>query len=213
MRAFVISIVLAPAVAIAGGGNEVTVGSAARTLTSSSGVAVATDSLGGGTIAYAHELGALWPRFALWVEGEFAGASTTGVLFHTMTTAVNDYALSAGARLRYTPLHHLAIAARIDFGAARTSLDLTDSSGHTASDAGWSPIVRAATAVDLLAVDRKRFSFGVRLEAGYVATHGVTLSPTPQHSGDTLTLPMMATSIGRLDLSGPYVGVALTSRF
>ena len=211
MRALILAM-LVPAVAIAGS-NEVTVGSATRALPSSSASAVATDSLGGVTFAYARELGSFAPRLALWVGGDVAVASTSGTLFQTMTTDVHELALSGGARLRYTPLRHLAIAARVDVGGARTSLELRDSAGHDASDAGWSPFVRVAAAVDLLAVDRPRFAFGLRVEAGYFSTHGVTLAPAPAPGGDTLTLATMTSSLGRLDLSGPYVGFAATTRF
>jgi hypothetical protein len=212
MRTLVIALaLLAPAAARAG--NEITVGSASRTLTSSSASAVATDSLAGAAFAYAHELVAFAPRVALWVEGELAAASSSGTLFQTMSTGVHELALDAGARLRYTPWRHVVVAARLDVGAARTALDLTDASGHTATDAGWAPIVRLGGAVDLLAVDRARFAFGLRVEGGYVAAPGPTLAPTPGASSDDPHLAMTTSSIGRLDLGGPYVAFALACRF
>jgi hypothetical protein len=208
----IVAALLAPAAALAGN-NEITVASATRSLPSSSASAVATDDLGGGALGYARELAALAPRLGLWIEGDFAAASTTGTLFQTMTTQIHELALASGARLRYSPIRHLAVAARLDVGAARTQLELDDSAGHAASDSRWSPFARAAAALDLLAIDNRRFAFGLRVELGYVATRGPTLQPTPQNGGDAIKLPTMTSSIGRLDLSGPYVAVGLTTAF
>jgi hypothetical protein len=205
MRALVLAM-LVPATALAGG-NEITVGTTTRTLATSSGTAVSTDPLSGGTIGYAREV-AMLSRLALWIEGDFQSAGTSGTMFRSIATDVSEIAFSAGARLRYQPLQHLALLARLDLGAAHTRLQL-----DAASDAGWSALARAAAAVDLYAVDRPRFALGIRFEGGYVESPGPSLAPAPAMPSGALLLKTTSSSIGRLDLSGPYISVALTSKF
>lgn len=211
MRATLFVILLA---ADASAGNhELTVGSSSRAMHSSSAEAVTTEGLSGGAVGYAHALGIdLLSHVALWVEGGFAWGGAQGTMFQSLSTRVSTQALTGGARLRYTPYHYLAVGVRADLGAARTALWL-DEGSVSASDARWTELAQAAAAVDLLAIDHPQFALGLRFEVGYVATRGVALTPTPQHGGDTLRLPMIESSLGSLDLSGPFVEISAVSQF
>lgn len=197
-----------------GDGHELAIGQAARSLRSSSADAVATASLDGGVVSYAHDLGlALAPRLSLWAIGDLEWASTTGTLFQTMTTEVDTIALGGGARLRYAPYRRLAATARVVIGSARTALVVRDASGNAARDAGWAGLATAAAGLDLMAIAGRSFALGVRAELGYTAARAVPLTPTSDHGGSAVRLPMTEAGIGHLDLSGPFVAIAVIAQF
>jgi hypothetical protein len=192
----------------------VTIGSSTRALRSSSADALTADGLATGLLTYSRALTfSPLPALALWAEGGFSWGSVKGTMFQTMSTDVANTGYTIGGRARYVPYRLVALSGRVDLGTARTSLSITDGSGRRASDSGWSTIAVAATAVDLLALNRPEFGFGLRFELGYVAARGVELSPKLAGSGGDLKLPTMQASIGHLDLSGPYFSIALMSQF
>jgi hypothetical protein len=196
------------------GHNEVTLGSSNRALRSSSADALTDQGMSGVTATYARDLDIdVIPRLALWVEGGLTTGNATGTLFQTVKTEFENTAFTGGGRARYLVHRLLAVSARIDLGSARTSLTLEDSNGRKAHATGWSSVAAAATAVDLIPIDLPQLKLGVRLELGYVAARGVELAPKRETSGDTLMLPVAQSSFGKLDLSGPYLGVSMISQF
>jgi hypothetical protein len=210
--ALAISVCASPALARAD--TEFAIGSTNRALRAPSADAVTPDSLLGGSISLAHAIDiAPAPAMRVWVEAAFSDGEATGSLFQTMTTEVHGLSLTGGARLRYAPYQHLAVSARVAFGSERAYLKVSDAGGHAASDHGWGGVAIGALSTDLLAADSARFSFGLRAELGYVAASPVSLSPSPEHDGDMLRLPMTATSFGHLDLSGPYFTFGIVAAF
>ena len=212
MRALLITILLAsPAYA---GTNEVTLGNAVRTLKSSSANALTDDSLATGRLAYARDVGlAFTPRLRLLVEGALTFGGVQGTMFQTITTDVSTVGLLVGARAEYAIYDRVTAGARLDLGSGYADLTLTQD-GHSASDSRWGGIVDAALGIDALAVQRRRFSFGVRFELGYAIQHVPALAPT-RDGGDpsAIKLEMMAASIGHLDLDGPWFGFSMFSQF
>ena len=208
MRAALLLLLLATGTASAEG-NELTLGPWNRALRASSADAVTDKPLVGGLLGYGHRLDTtLYPGLELWAEADFAWASTTGTMFQTMDTDVENLAFTVGARARYVPLKHVAVSARLDAGTARTELTLQQGS-FNANDAGWGGIVTAAAGVDLLAA----WWFGVRFELSYTKTTGASLTPRQSTDDDTLHLPMTAEPFGHLDLSGPAFHFAFVAQF
>jgi opacity protein-like surface antigen len=201
-------------VARAGERNEVTLGTWNRALRSPSANAVTEDNLVGGALTYGRDLGLRPdPRLAVWAVGAFTWSGADGVMFQTLGTDVDVLGFSAGARARYT-LHERVIAsARLDAGAARTHLQLSDGTGPIAEGARWGVIATAAVGLDLLAVANPYFSLGLRLELGYTAAQApaLTLSPTGG-GGEAMPLPMHEASIGHLDLGGRWAGLSIVAR-
>ena len=212
MRALLITILLAsPAYA---GTNEVTLGNSIRTLKSSSANALTRDSLVAGRVAYARDLDlSLAPRLRLLVEGALTFGGVQGTMFQTVTTDVSTVGFLVGARAEYPVYSHVTAGARVDVGPGYADLSLTQD-GHSASDSRWSGIVDAALGVDALAVQRKRFSLGVRFELGYAIQHVPALAPM-RDGGDAsaIKLEMMGASLGHLDLDGPWFGFSMVSQF
>src|SRR5262249_44505219 len=135
-----------------------------------------------------------------------------GTMFQTLSTDIATLGLTGGLRARY-PLHRLIIAsARIDVGAERVRLGI-HSSGVTFSDHGWGTMVSAAAALDLFAMSGRSFGIGMRVELGYARAQAISLSPRSNVSSDTLMLPMMDASLGKLDLSGPTFAASLVGQF
>jgi hypothetical protein len=207
---FLLMLVAAPAMA---GENEITYGATSRALRSNSANAVTADSLVGGALTYARSLDfSIMPKLTLWAVGEFDWAGASGQLFQTMDTTTNSLGLTAGVRARYVPYRRLALSGRLQVGSERASLTLR-SGEMSASDSGWGAVAIAAVAADLLAIDRPRFGFGIRVDVGYAAASPVPLTTTPERDGDVLRLPTMQSETGHLDLGGPFFGVSLMSQF
>ena len=196
------------------GTHEISIGSTSRTLRTSSANALTGDSLGGGALSYAHDVGLeLVPGLAVGAHGSFGWGSAGGTMFHTLSTELSSLSFTVGGRARY-PLHNRIVAnARIDLGMARAAVQLRDDAGHTASDHGWGATSHAALGLDLFAVRRPQFSLGMRLELGYVATTPVQLTAAPSGSDGTLQLEMSAASLGSLNLSGAVFEASVVSEF
>ncbi|HUS27251.1 MAG TPA: hypothetical protein VMZ53_02045 [Kofleriaceae bacterium] len=197
------------------GNNEVSITETARFLHTNSANAVTEDGMVCGALGYSRrvDLPAL-PNLTLWATGSFGWGTTSGEMFQTMTTDVGTLSLTAGGRARYE-LHRLVHAtARLDVGTARASLTLEDEAGHSARDAGWGPISQAGVGLDLYAVNRRNFTFGMRLELGYVAMGDIDMTAKPDsESNKTLQLQMTAASLGGLNLSGSTFSASVVSQF
>jgi hypothetical protein len=210
MRTFLVIAVLG---STAYAGNEVSIGSTDRALRSSSADAVTGDSYVGGQLGIAHQLHVDLPDLSLWATGTLQWGGATGTLFD-LSTDLSQSAYLVGGRARYAVVSHVDAIAHLQVGVAHTSLSLTDSMSREVSDSGWGGIAEGAVGVELLAVQQPAFTFGLRLELGYVASSPVTLAAKSQHPDDgTLRLQMTQASLGSLDLSGPYAGIAAVSRF
>jgi hypothetical protein len=200
----------------AGDGNELTIGSWNRALRSPSANAVTGDNLVGGALTYARDVRIRpVPGLAVWATGSFTWAGADGTMFKTLATDIDVLGLSAGGRARYRLHDRVALSARLDLGAARTSLRLEDAMGHTAADARWAAIATAAVGLDLLAIAGPRFSLGLRAELGYTAASAPALTAAPDRGGDddVIRLPMVEASLGHLDLGGRFFGVSAISQF
>lgn len=200
----------------AGDGNELTFGSWNRALRSPSANAVTDDNLVGGALTYARDLRIRpVPGLAVWATGSFTWSGADGTMFRTLATDLDVLGLSAGGRARYRLHDRVALSARLDLGAARTSLRLEDAMGHTAEDARWAGIATSAVGLDLLALTGPRLTLGLRAELGYVAARApaLTASPDSDAGGDVIRLPMAEASLGHLDLGGRFFGVSLVSQF
>ncbi len=196
--------------------NELTIGSSTRALRTSSANALTEDSLTGGALAYARRLDLqLVPGLELWAQATFAWGGADGTMFQTVTTELDTMAFTAGGGVRY-PLWRRVVAAtgRLEIGTARAAVELRDGSGHSATDQGWGAITSATAGLELYAVRKPQFGFGVRFELGAVATSSISLTATPaDDGGKTLELDMMAASLGSLNLSGPVFAAALVGQF
>jgi hypothetical protein len=210
MRALALVLICSTAYA----GNELSIGSSNRALRSSSADALTGDSLTGGQLGAAHQLHVGITGVAVWATGAMWWGGAKGSLFSDLATDLGQSAYLVGGRARYAVVPHLAATAHVQVGLAHTSLALTDSMDRKVSDASWGGIAQGAVGLDLLAVDQARFTLGVRLELGYVAASAVTLTGKASHPDDgTLRLQMTQASLGQLDLSGPYAGIAVVSEF
>lgn len=209
-----IALCLFTSVAVAGN-HEVTWGVSTRALRTSSANAVTKDSLGGGAVGYAHVLPIeLVPGLELWAAGNLSWGGADGTLFQTLTTDLDTLAITAGAHARYELYSHIVANARIDLGAAHTSLAIRDGAGHTASDAGWSAVTEGAVGLDLYALYWPRLSLGLRVELGYIATTNTPFTATPESdSEDMLELEMSPASLGSINLSGPVFAASVVGQF
>ncbi|HEY1556678.1 MAG TPA: hypothetical protein VGF94_17705 [Kofleriaceae bacterium] len=209
-----IALVCAAAATARAGSNELEAGSELRALRSPSAGALTDNSLGGGHLAYARSLGELAPGLELWIGGGLDFGSAEGTMFQTMTTSIDTFELLATARVRYHIYDHVLATARVSAGSSRTSLDISDDSGTDMSDARWGAIGRGALGVELASREHARWSAVFRVEAGYAraTAPALTLQPSTPDDG-TLRLPMSDSSIGHLDLSGPFIAFSLASQF
>jgi hypothetical protein len=213
-RAFLsIAFLCAAAATARAGDNELEVGSEIRALRSPSADALTENSLGGGELAYAHSLGELAPGLELWLGGGLDFGGVGGTMFQTMTTTVGTFELVGTARVRYHVYNHVVATARVSAGGARTSLDISDGAADL-SDARGGAIARGAAGIELATREHARWSLALRVELGYAraGAPALTLQPATPDDG-TLRLPMSESSIGHLDLSGPFVAISLASQF
>jgi hypothetical protein len=194
--------------------DEVMFGSFTRALRSPSANAITSDSLDGGGLHIARDLGIqVMPRLAVWATAGIVGANASGTMFRTMTTDLGVLQITAGARARYTLWRHLAIGARIEVGTERTDFTLTNQAVDY-RDVKWGAVTEQAVSLDLFAVGFDRFAIGMRFEVGYAATTRVDLVPRAGGGDDDmLVLPGAQASFGHLDLGGPFVGLSLVSQF
>lgn len=202
-------------VASADTSNEIEIGSWSRGLRTPSANAVTDNNLGGAQFGYARQLPlAPMPDLTLWAVGRFTFGSVSGTMFETMATGVDYLEFAAGLRARYRLHDHLRVGARADLGIARAELDISDAS-RTYSDLKWGPTTDAAAQVEVLAVARRGFELGMRFEFGYVASSAVALSPRAPDTSEegTIMLPVGRSSIGHLDLGGPYFGLTFFGQF
>lgn len=201
----------------AGDRNELSFGSWNRALRSPSANAVTSDNLGGGGVAYARRLDLRpAPRLSLWATGDFTGGAVSGRMFQTLGTDVSVLAFTAGARAKYRLHRWLAATARLDAGAARTSLQLEDAMGHTAADARWGVTGTAAVGLELLSASSARLSLGIRAELGYTAAFAPALTAAPgggSEDDDAILLPMAEARLGHLDLGGRSFALSFVGRF
>jgi hypothetical protein len=214
MRALA-AIVLLTAGTASAGNNEITYGAWGRALRAPSADATTGDSLGGGELMYARALDMpIADHLQIWAEAGMMFGGATGEMFQTMDTSISSFAFLAGAHVRYSLAHdYIAVGGHLDLGTARTELQLTD--GDTKlSDSGWGAVARAAVDVDLYAYRGRRFSIGLRVDVSYTKTQAIGLTMHREGDDDgTIKLPVMDTSFGHLDLSGPSAGGALIGEF
>lgn len=193
--------------------NELELGSWQRALRTPSANAVTGDDIGGGTFSYARQLPLdVVPDLGVWAVASYAGGSTSGTMF-TMATDIAYLHLMGGLRARYRVWDALRVGGRATLGSARTSLVLDDGM-RTYSDRKWGSVAEAAAEVELLAVSRRSFAFGLRAEYGYTQVHGVPLAPRADEvDGDTIALPVTQASLGKLDLGGPFFAITVIGQF
>ncbi len=211
MRALVLLLALTSAAHA--GNNELTLGTHSRSLHAPSANAVSEDEMVGGALGIARRLPlVVFPRLDIWATGAMTWGGLEGTLFQTMLTDVGMFGLSAGGRARYELHPHVHVGGRLDLGTSRTSLRL-EHAGHVVKDAAWGATATTALTIDLLAVARRQFSFGLRFELGYVAATAPSLSPREDDDETKITLDEMQASIGGLDLGGRFFSFALLSQF
>lgn len=210
-----LSVAAALAASAHAGGNELSMSGSNRGLRSASADALTGDSLGGGSVAYARDLGeVLIPRLHLWARAGIAWGDVQGEMFQTIGTDVSTFELSVGARARYEVWKRVAASVRVDLGAAHTALTLSPVDASDETGARWEPAVTAAAGLDVVAIDWHGFSLGVRGELGYVAAAPAPLTLATATANDgTLRLPATMAPFGHLDVSGPMFAVGLVSTF
>jgi hypothetical protein len=217
MRRILVSLVFLAGAASAAhaGGNEVSVSASNRALRSPSADALTGDGLGGGAMAFARDLGSfLVPRLRVWARAGIAWGDVQGDMFQTMGTDVSTFELAVGARARYELVRRLSATARVDLGAAHTSLTLTPESSDPLTSARWEPVTTAAIGLDVLAIATPRFGLGVRAELGYVEAAAAPMSLKTENGDDgTLRLPATMASFGHLDVSGPTFAFGVYTQF
>jgi len=209
-----LALVLLTATAAAGN-NEVSVTESARALRSSSANAITEDGLVGVTFTYARrfDLRPL-PALELWSHGSIGFGLADGLMFQTLTTELDTLSLTVGGGARYALHRRIVATARLEVGAAHAALQIRDDDGHSARDAGWGFITSTALGMDLYAIRGQRFTLGVRIELGAVATSSIPLTAMPgQRDENMLELDMTAASLGELDLSGPTFAASLVGQF
>ncbi len=210
MRLAIVLVLLCGSAAHADTNNdELSTGGTVRALHAPSANAVTGDSLGGPMFGYARDLGlSTVPGLAVWADTQLAVGSAKGTLFQTMSTELSTESILVGVRARYALHRLIAATARLDLGAQHANLDLAN-----ASDDGWGAVTSVAVGLDLFAIDRAPFGFGVRLEYGYVLAQGIALAPRAERSGDTSMLPTQVFSLGKLDLTGKMFALAFVGQF
>lgn len=192
---------------------ELSVGSSARALRSPSANALTDHNLGGASFGAAVDLGLDLGPASVWVEAGATTGSADGQMFQTLSTQIAAVDLTGGLRAR-VPLHRLITAsARVELGAQRVRVDISDSAGTSASDHGWGRMAAAGAALDLVTRPGARFGFGVRVEVGYVMAQAISLTPHRDVGGDVLMLAMTDAALGALDLGGPTLGASLVGQF
>lgn len=209
-------------VAAAGGGAaadplSVSLGMTTRSLRTASAGALTGDSLDGGQLAVGRTLDVRLPGCAtLDAEAGLGWGGASGTLFRTLATDVGALDVTAGARLRLPAWRGLSASARLDVGAARARVTLAEGAGASVraiTDEGWGARAAVALAGDLRLVRTPRLGLSLRLEAGYVEGTGIALAARREAAGGVAQpLAMTAASLGRLDLSGPTVALALVGR-
>jgi len=194
--------------------DELWIGGGTRGLGSSSANALTGDNLSGTSLGLARDLGiAVLPHLAVWAEAGLTTGDANGVMFQSLYTELNALGLTGGLRARYQLHRLIAASARLDLGAQRASLAISDHAGSSASDHGWGAMAQASAALDLFAVARPPFGIGLRAELGYVMAQAISLTAHRDATGDTLMLPMTEVGLGHLDLSGPTFALSLVGQF
>jgi len=194
--------------------DEVWIGGGTRTLPSASANALTSDNLSGTSLGLARDLGiAVLPRLAVWAEAGLTTGDASGLMFQSLYTAINALGLTGGLRARYQLHHLIAASARLDLGAQRASLAISDHAGSSASDHGWGAMAQVSAALDLFATARPPFGIGLRAELGYVMAQAISLTAHRDATSDTLMLPMNEVGLGHLDLSGPTFALSLVGQF
>jgi len=194
--------------------DELWIGGGARALRSSSANALTGDNLAGTSFGLARDLDiALVPKLAVWAEAGMTTGDASGTMFQTLSTEINALGLTGGLRARYQLHRLIAASARLDLGAQRASLAISDRAGGSASDHGWGAMAQGSAALDLFAVARSPFGIGLRAELGYVMAQAISLTAHRDVTSDTLMLPMTEVGLGHLDLSGPTFALSLVGQF
>ena len=216
MRALLFLLLLVPAIAHADPNDEIAYGGWIRTLHAPSANAVTDDSLTGPTLGYARELlhDVVVPKLSLWLTGNFTAGDVDGAMFQVMTTKVEYFQWTAGARARYSMFRGDVVAgARLEAGTARTSLAI-DNAGQTYSDHGWGAVVTGALSLDLVPYSGRKFAIGVRSELGFATASAIELTPRAHTPEDgTIELPMTRSSLGHLDLGGTTLAFTVFAAF
>lgn len=204
--------------AIAGHHDEVSLGGTARALRSPSANALTGANLAGMSLGIARDLGhdlgvSPAPGLTLWAEAGLVTGSADGTMFQSLSTSIDELALTGGLAARYRLHRRITASARVAFGAQRVRAAITDSTGTTAYDHAWGAMASASAALDVFLLTPPHFGLGLRLEAGYVAAQGIALTLHTDRPGDAIPLTMTELSLGHLDLSGPSAGLSLLGQF
>jgi len=198
----------ASTLAHAGESNEVGYLGFARAMRAGSADAITGDMLAGVSLEYGRALDlGVGDRIQIWLDAQADFGTASGTMFGTMDTKLASATLLGGVRVRYLPLSLVAVGIRVDVGAHHESLDL-DAGSTALSDGAWGAAAMAAASLDVYAYRSKRFAIGLRFEVAYTKTQAVELTMHRDGGDDgTIKLPVMDTSFGHLDTSGPsFVG-------
>jgi hypothetical protein len=198
-----------------GNRDEVWFGGGSRALRSASANALTADNLAGASLGYGRELGlTVVPDLSVWAVADLAIGAAQGTMFHTLSTEVSALGVTGGLRARYRIHRRIAASARGELGAQRIALGIADHAAQaSASDHGWGTMASVGAALDVCALARPRFGFGLRAELGYVMARAIELTPRGEAGGTALRLAMADVPIGSLDLSGPTFVVSLVGQF
>ena len=205
---------------------ELTIGSTARWMRSSSIDAVsADDSNAALSLSAGVKLNQITlPGIDLYVDASFDRSSLEGISFERIDSEISITSYSLGARAHHQLPYlgsRLSLFGRARMGAAKVSLELSDAlyRAEPMRDQGWAGTAHLGGGMEVMVIPKGKLSkvaLGLRAEAGYTAFAKLALDAKPEDDGgdgDVITIPTVAAPLGELDVSAWTFNVSLVGRF
>ena len=204
---------------------ELSIGSAARFMPSSSVDSLSEDNLPVFSMTAAVAIDSLKIPFfdRFYIDGSFDVGTMPGTSFQTLETEASLMHWALGARLTRDLGKRVAVHGRASLGLAKVGVTIDDPfmEGPTLGDSGMTGTGYLGLASDLIflragAQRSARFTMGLRAEVGYLAMLPKSLEARPDssdHPEGAILIPEMSASLGDLDMSAWNMRFGLFGRF
>lgn len=186
----------------------ISAGTFARWYHSTSAASLTPDAMFGPqfTVGW-HVVGLGGPRHGmqLSIVGDLAGGSSSGEIFQTLPTHIDQLILAAGPRLELDVWRGISAAAQLTLGAGRTRVTVGDTTYDMAlvDDTVWHALGTASIGLGYNRHIRRRFTLALFVDLGWTFTQSINVHANPQsHPDPDLSIDTVYASLGDLDTGG-----------
>ena len=155
--------------------------------------------------------------FDLYVDGDYTYEGLSGTTYQRIDTDLSMHAFRAGVRAEHDLEPWLSTFGRMTLGYTTAALSVTDqfsSVSRPTSDRAHAGTSSLGGGLNVRVIRSSRVTIVVRTELDYTKVSSLHFQASPEMSDDgVLTIPVMAASLGDVDVSGLSLRFGLVGQF